>query len=385
MKSPVDISTKLPQVGTTIFSIMSKMAADHDAINLSQGFPDFPVDPELIENVNRHMKMGHNQYAPMPGVPDLRQAISNKIQATYGQAYNPETEITVTSGATQAIFTAITALIKEEDEVIIFTPAYDCYVPPILLNHGTPIYIQMKAPDYKVNWDEVKKLITRKTRMFIINTPHNPTGTIWSDADMKELEKLATRSEALVLSDEVYEHIVFDGEQHCSAARYPGLAKRSLIVSSFGKTFHATGWKLGYIYGPENLMAEFRKVHQYLVFSVNTAVQYALADYIQSPENYENLSGMYQKKRDLFLEAIAPSRFSAIPPAKGTYFQLLNYSGVSKEDEVDFAKTLTKKFGVAAIPVSVFYHQPIEQFVLRFCFAKNDETLHRAAKLLNEI
>lgn len=385
MLSPIEPSSKLPQVGTTIFSVMSKMAADYGAINLSQGFPDFPVDPELIKLVEKHMKIGHNQYAPMPGVVELRRAIADKIHRTTGRTFNPETEITVTAGATQAIYTAITALIREEDEVVIFTPAYDCYVPPVLLNGGKPVYIQMRAPNYSVNWDEVRKVVNRKTKMFIVNTPHNPTGTVWSEADMRELEKLVTDCEAIVLSDEVYEHIVFDGETHQSAARFDELARRSLIVSSFGKTFHATGWKTGYICGPENLMAEFRKVHQYLVFSVNTAVQYALAEYLQNPAHYESLGAMYQKKRDFFLNAIAPSAFEATPVSKGTYFQLLNYSKLSKKKEVDFARKLTADFGVASIPVSVFYHQPVEQLVLRFCFAKNDETLSKAAELLNKI
>lgn len=385
MISPVAISSKLPQVGTTIFTIMSKMANDFNAINLAQGFPDFAIDPELIRLVTKHMKEGHNQYAPMQGVPELRSAISQKIENTYGRKYNPDTEITITAGATQAIFTAITALVKDEDEVIVFTPAYDCYVPPILLNHGKPVYVQMKGPDYKVNWEEVRKVVTRRTKLIIINTPHNPSGTIWSDADMCELEKLAVDSDALVLSDEVYEHIVFDGATHYSAARYDELAKRSLIVASFGKTFHATGWKTGYIYGPENLMAEFRKVHQYLVFSVNTPIQYALAEYLQKPEHYQNLAGIYQQKRDLFLKIIENSRFTAIPKSQGTYFQLLSFAEISKKKEVQFAELVTKKHGVASIPVSVFYHQPIDQQVLRFCFAKSDETLLKAAELLNKI
>lgn len=385
MISPVAISSKLPQVGTTIFSVMSKMAADFDAINLAQGFPDFDIDPILSGLVAKHMEAGHNQYAPMPGVAALRSAIAKKIENTYGRKYNSDTEITVTAGATQAIYTAITALVKDEDEVIVFTPAYDCYVPPILLNHGKPVFVQMKGPDYSVNWEEVRKVVTRRTKLIIINTPHNPSGTIWSDNDMRELEKLAVDSDALVLSDEVYEHIVFDGAKHCSAARYDELAKRSLIVASFGKTFHATGWKMGYIYGPENVMTEFRKVHQYLVFSVNTPVQYALAEYLDNPSHYENLAGIYQKKRDLFLEAIAPSRFSAVPKSQGTYFQLLGYSEISKKEEVQIAEMITKKHGVASIPVSVFYHQPLDQQVLRFCFAKNDETLLRAAELLNKI
>lgn len=384
MHSPVDIATKLPKVGTTIFSIMSRMAAEHDAINLSQGFPDFEVDPKLIDLVTAHMKRGNNQYAPMPGVGKLREVIADKIQRTYGRSYNAETEITVTAGATQAIYAAITALVREEDEVLIFTPAYDCYVPPVVLNNAKPVYVQLKAPDYRVNWDDVRKVVTRKTKLIIINTPHNPSGTIWDDEDMRELEKLAENSDALVLSDEVYEHIVFDGQIHQSAARFPELAKRSLIVASFGKTFHATGWKVGYIYGPENLMTEFRKIHQYMVFSVNTPVQYALADYITNPAHYTNLSDWYQKKRDLFLEAMSGSRFTSTP-AQGTYFQLMNYGEISKKDEVKFAEELTKKHGVASIPVSVFYHQPLEQFTLRFCFAKNDDTILRAAEILSKL
>ena len=384
MQSPVDISSKLPKLGTTIFTVMSKMAAETGAINLSQGFPDFPADVHLIELVEKHMREGRNQYAPMAGVEVLREEISKKIEKTYGRRYDPETEITVTAGATQAIYTAITALVKEEDEVLIFTPAYDCYVPPILLNGGRPVYVQLKAPHYKVNWDEVKRLVTRKTKLILINSPHNPTGTIWTDEDMRELEKLAVNSDALVLSDEVYEHIVFDGARHESAARYEELAKRSMIVASFGKTFHVTGWKVGYIYGPENLMAEFRKVHQYLVFAVNTPIQHALADYLQSPHHYEGIAEMYQKKRDLFLKALEPGKFKAIP-TQGTYFQLLNYSAITKKGELKFAEELTRKNGVAAIPVSVFYHKPLEQFTLRFCFAKSDDTLLEAAEKLNRL
>ena len=384
MRSPVDIPTKLPKVGTTIFAIMSKMAGDHNAINLSQGFPDFDVDPHLIELVDKYMKEGMNQYAPMPGVQALREAIAKKIERTYGAKYDPDKEITITSGATQAIYTAITALIKEEDEVIVFTPAYDCYVPPIVLNHGKPVYVQLRAPDFRVDWDDVKKVITRKTRMFIINTPHNPTGTLLDERDMKELEKLAVQSDALVLSDEVYEHIVFDGQKHWSAARFPELAKRSMIVASFGKTFHVTGWKMGYIYGPENLMKEFRKVHQYIVFVVNTPMQYALAEYLEEPERYEHISEMYEQKRNTFLNNLEGSKFKMIP-SSGTYFQLLDYSALSKEGEVEYAEKLTKTHKVASIPVSVFYHKPLEQNVLRFCFAKSDETLKEAADILKNL
>ncbi len=384
MLAPVDLHSKLPKVGTTIFTIMSRMAAEHGAINLSQGFPDFPVDENLLSLVSNYMHAGKNQYAPMGGVPELRHAISRKVELTYGRQYNPEKEITITAGATQAIYTAITALVREEDEVIVFTPAYDCYVPPVLLNGGKPVYIQLKGPDYKVNWEEVKKVVNRRTKLIIINTPHNPTGTIWSDEDMRELEKLVINSGAIVLSDEVYEHILFDGAKHHSVARYEELSKRSLIVASFGKTFHVTGWKLGYIYGPENLMEEFRKVHQYLVFCVNAPMQYAIADYLEVPERYLNLSQMYQHKRDVFLGALKPGKFTALP-SKGTYFQLLNYSGISKKAELKFAEELTKKHGVASIPVSGFYHKPVEQFVLRFCFAKSDETLMQAADKLNAL
>lgn len=384
MISPIRVSTKLPKVGTTIFTVMSQLAAKHDAINLSQGFPDFPVDSVLKDLVAEHIQADANQYAPMAGVPALREAIAKKISLTYGREYNSDTEITVTSGATEAIFGAITALISEGDEVVVFTPAYDCYVPAIELSQGKPVYIQLQGPDFKVSWDEVKKVITRRTKLIIVNTPHNPTGTIWSDEDMRELEKLAVGSDALVLSDEVYEHIVFDGAKHCSASRYPELAERSLIVASFGKTFHATGWKVGYIYGPENLMAEFRKVHQFLVFSVSTPFQYALADYLADPAHWENLGSYYQSKRDLFLDAISGSKFKPVK-SSGTYFQLLDYSKISQSDEVEFAEELTQKFGVAAIPISVFYHHTLNQKLLRFCFAKGDDTLLKAAEILKNI
>jgi methionine aminotransferase len=384
MLAPIDVHSKLPQVGTTIFTIMSKMASDHNAINLSQGFPDFPVDIDLLSLVSHYMQAGKNQYAPMTGIPELRNAISRKVAATYGRTYDPDREITITAGATQAIYTAITALVRDGDEVIIFTPAYDCYVPAVVLNGGKPVYIQLTGPDYKVHWDEVKKVVNRKTRLIIINTPHNPTGTVWSENDMRELEKLVVNSTAMVVSDEVYEHIVFDGEAHQGAARFEELAKRSMIVASFGKTFHVTGWKVGYIYGPENLMDEFRKVHQYLVFSVNSAMQYAIAEYLEVPERYLKLPELYQAKRDLFLNAIQPGKFSGIP-AMGSYFQLLNYSSVSKKGEIKFAEELTKKHGVAAIPVSVFYHKPLEQYVLRFCFAKSDDVILAAAERLNSL
>jgi methionine aminotransferase len=379
-----EVTSKLPHVGTTIFTVMSKLANECNAINLSQGFPDFPVDKKLKELVAKNINKDRNQYAPMPGLMKLREAIATKTEMTYGRSYNPESEITVTAGATQAIYTAITALVHEGDEVVIFTPAYDCYAPPVELNHGKPVYVRLEAPDYRVNWDEVKKVMNRRTKLIIINTPHNPTGTIWEDSDMKQLERLVQNCNAFVLSDEVYEHIVFDGKTHQSVARYPELADRSITVSSFGKTFHATGWKLGYVCAPEYLMKEFRKVHQYLVFSVNTPIQYALAKYINDPDNYQNLGRLYEAKRDTFLKAIKPSRFKALPSA-GTYFQLLSYEGISDKSEYDFAVELTKEYGVASIPVAGFYNVPLEQKVLRFCFAKSDETLLRGAEILNKI
>lgn len=384
MPNPVFPSSKLPQTGTTIFTVMSKMAADHGAINLSQGFPDFPVDEVLIDLVHKHMREGRNQYAPMQGVQELREAISVKMEKLYGHSYNPDSEITVTAGATQAIYTAITALVKEEDEVMIFTPAYDCYVPPVVLNGGTPVYVELTRPNFRPDWEEVKKRVNRKTKLIILNSPHNPTGAVWHEDDMKQLEKIVVSTGAFVLSDEVYEHIIFDGARHESAARYPGLVAHTLIVASFGKTFHATGWKMGYIAGPAYLMSEFRKVHQYLVFSVNTPVQYALAEYLRDASHYEGISAMYEQRRNLFLEAIKGSRFKAIP-SRGTYFQLLNYSDITRKKEVNFAEELTKKHGVAAIPVSVFYPQPKDNHVLRFCFAKNEDTLREAAAKLNAL
>lgn len=381
-KSP--IFSKLPKVGTTIFTKMSAMANKHEALNLSQGFPDFPIDPKLIDCTLKAMKSGYNQYAPMPGLIDLREAIAKKIEDAYSIAYHPETEITITSGATQAIFTAIAAFVKEEDEVIIFTPAYDCYQPAIELVGGKPVFVQLKSPDYKINWEEVKKLISQRTRMIIINTPHNPTGTLLSEEDLKELEKITAHSEIIILSDEVYEHIVFDGQKHASICRNKGLADRSIAVFSFGKTFHVTGWKMGYCIGPKQLMVEFRKVHQFNVFSSNHPLQHALTEYLNDSENYLSLSSFYQKKRDVFLSAITGSRFKVIP-SKGTYFQLLDYSSISDQNDVMFAERLVHEYKIASIPVSVFYNSPLDEKVLRFCFAKKEQTLEEAAKILSKI
>ncbi len=381
---PDAITSKLPQTGTSVFAIMSQMAKEHNAINLSQGFPDFPISGELVELVHKYMREGHNQYSPMPGLPRLREAIAEKTAFLYTAQYNPETEITVTAGATQAIFTAIQAFIREDDEVIVFEPAYDSYVPAIKLAGGMPICVQLKLPDYHIDWDEVKKHLNGRTRMIIINSPHNPTGSILSAADMAQLEKLTKNTGIIILSDEVYEHLIFDGREHQSVCRFPGLAKRSLVMCSFGKTFHATGWKLGYCVAPENLMKEFRKVHQFVVFCVNTPVQCAVADFLQNKDNYLNLGGFFQEKRDYFLELLKGSRFKLIP-ASGTYFQVLDYSAISEEPEMEFATRLTKEFGVASVPNSYFYHKPVNNQTLRFCFAKSNETLEKAAEILCRI
>jgi len=378
------MKSKLPNASTSIFAVMSKMAADNNALNLSQGFPNFKSDPLLIDLVNRAMKEGHNQYAPMPGDLGLREVISEKTRNLHHKTYRPDTEITVTAGATQAIFTIIAALINKGDEVLIFTPAYDCYEPSIALFGGKPISVQLKAPNYEVNWDEVEAKISNKTRLVIINTPHNPSGMIFSEKDMLQLQDLAENHNLLVLSDEVYEHIIFDGNTHFSAARFPALAARSFITASFGKTFHNTGWKIGYCLAPEPLMTEFRKVHQYNVFSVNTPVQKALATYLKSSAHYLGLSAFYQQKRDYFLELIKDARFKIIP-SKGTYFQMLDFSDISQESDIAFAERLTKENKIATIPTSVFNANREDFKQIRICFAKTDETLEQAAAILNAI
>lgn len=371
-------------VGTTIFSVMSALANEHNAINLSQGFPDFPVSPELIDLVHQNMKDGHNQYAPMQGYIGLREVIAHKTQSLYGAQFNPATEITITAGATQAIYTAITALIHEGDEVIVFTPAYDCYVPAIELAGGIPIFIPLHPPEFKVDWEGVRKLVNHHTRMIIVNTPHNPTGTIWDIEDIHELEKTTRDTDIMVLSDEVYQHIVFDEKRHQSAARSKELSDRSIIVGSFGKTLHATGWKVGFAMGPERLMKEFNKVHQFVTFAVNHPVQRAIATHMENADNYLYISPMYQAKRDLFLTQVQDTKFKIIP-SSGTYFQLLDYSEISDMKDVDYAKKLTMENGLASIPTSVFYNNPNENKVLRFCFAKRDETLLAAGDILRQI
>jgi len=378
------ISSKLPHSGTSIFAVMSGLANEMGAINLSQGFPDFAISENLIRLVDQYMRKGFNQYAPMPGVLKLREAIAEKVQATFGMAYNPDTEINITAGATQAIFTAISAIIRPGDEVIVLEPAYDSYAPAVELNGGTVRYSSLKSPDYKVNWAEVKSLVNAHTRMIIINTPHNPTGSVLSATDMLELNRLTSQTNIIVLSDEVYEHLIFDGLRHESVCYYPGLASRSFVIGSFGKTFHATGWKTGFVLAPAELMAEFRKAHQFVVFASNTPVQHAIADFLADSSNYKGLPAFYQQKRDYFAGLISASRFNIIP-CRGTYFQLLDYKKISDENERDFAIRITREFGVASVPVSPFYHDGQDNKVLRFCFAKTDETLEKAAQILCRI
>jgi methionine aminotransferase len=379
------IRSKLPNQGTTIFSVMTALARQHGAINLAQGFPDFNMPAKLIDLTASHMRSGHNQYAPMQGVPALREAIAQKVEMLYSAKYDPESEVTVTAGATQALFTAITALVAEGDEVIILEPAYDCYVPAIELAGGVPVFVQMDLRSQNlVDWERMKKLVNQRTRMIIINTPHNPSGRVLTAEDLARLQKLTDKTDIVILSDEVYEHIIFDGMEHQSVARYPKLAERSLIVSSFGKTYHNTGWKVGYVLGPQELMREFRKTHQFNVFSVNTPVQFALADFVPEAEHYAGLHQFYQEKRDRFVDLLRGSRLK-LRPSNGTYFQVVDYSDVSDEKDVDFAQRITREHGVAAIPVSVFYHRPDKVNLLRFCFAKEDDTLQRAAEKLHKL
>lgn len=381
---PSIFSSKLPQVGTSIFAVMTGLANEHQAINLSQGFPDFPISQELIELVYQNMKKGLNQYAPMPGVLLLREAIAKKTFDIYGLNYNPVTEITITPGATEALYSIITAVVHQNDEVIIIEPAYDSYIPAVELSGGICRFSSLTTDEFKINWQEIKSLINSKTKLIIINTPHNPTGSILRKSDMEMLEKITEGTDILVLSDEVYEHLIFDGIRHESVCHYPKLAKRSFVVGSFGKTFHATGWKTGFVLAPETLTAEMRKVHQFVTFTSNTPVQYALATFISHKENYENVASFYQQKRDEFVNYISSSRFKIVP-CYGTYFQLLDYAVISDENEMDFAVRLTQEFKVATVPVSPFYHDNQNNHLLRVCFAKGTDTLQRAAEILVKI
>lgn len=376
--------SRLPRVGTTIFTVMSRMAQECGAINLSQGFPDFNAEDVLFERVAHWMRAGHNQYAPMVGVEPLRQAIAAKIADLHGIDYDVDAEITVTAGATQALFTAVAALVGPGDEVIVFEPVYDSYVPAIELQGGKVVRMRLAAPDYRPDWDAVRAAIGPRTRMIMINSPHNPTATVWSADDMNTLAALTRGTGIVVVSDEVYEHIVFDGLEHQSCARHPELAARSLIVSSFGKTYHITGWKVGYVVGPRELMTEFRKVHQFNVFTVNTPVQLALADYMGDASRHLGLAAFYQEKRDFFRAGLEGSRFELLPSA-GTYFQLARYRTISDEPDVRFVERLTRDIGVAAIPVSAFFDNGLDERVVRFCFAKNEATLTAACERLRAV
>ncbi len=376
--------SKLPQVGTTIFTVMSALAAEHGAVNLGQGFPDFECDPALVDAVNHAMKAGHNQYPPMPGIAVLREAVASKIEALHGRKYSASTEITITAGATQAILTAILAIVHAGDEVIVLDPCYDSYAPNIELAGGTVVRVPLTPGTFRPDFGRIVAAITPRTRALIINSPHNPSASIWSAEDMLALQDLLAPTNILLISDEVYEHMVFDGAEHQSTARYPGLAARAFVVSSFGKTFHVTGWKVGTVAAPASLTAEFRKVHQFNVFTVNTPMQHGLADYLRDPAPYLQLPAFYQARRDLFRHGLEGSRLKLLP-STGSYFQCVDISAVSDLNESDFCQWLTREVGVVAIPLSAFYGDGFDQGVVRFCFAKKDETLRAAIGRLRKL
>ncbi len=376
------LRSKLPAGGVSIFATMTRLANEHGAINLSQGFPDFDCSPDLVEAVARAMREGHNQYAPMPGVPALREALAAKIERLYGRRYDPATEIAVTTGATEGLFSTITALVHPGDEVLLFQPAYDSYAPAVQLSGGTPVFVTLRYPDHRIDWDEVRSALTTRTRAIVVNTPHNPTGMIWTSEDIVELRRVLERTDAIVIADEVYEHIVFDGARHESLARYADIAERAVVISSFGKTYHTTGWKVGYCAAPAPIVSEILKIHQWVTFAVNGAVQIAYAGAVARDPVCASVTAFYQERRDRFLSLIADSRFRPLA-CRGTYFQMLDYSGITDEPDAQFALRLTREHGVAAIPISPFLEgDVIPGPVLRFCFAKRDETLERAAERL---
>jgi methionine transaminase len=378
------VQSKLPSTGVSIFAVMTRLANEHGAINLSQGFPDFDCAPELVDTVARYMREGHNQYAPMPGVARLRAALSTKIERLYGRLYDPDDEITITSGATAAIFSTLSAFVRPGDEVILFQPCYDSYVPVVQLNGGTPVFVTLRFPDYRIDWDEVRRAITPRTRLLLLNSPHNPTGMVLDAHDIRELKRLLEGTDALVVSDEVYEHIIFDGRRHESVARDADLASRAIVISSFGKTYHTTGWKVGYCAAPRPLTAEIQRIHQFVTFTVNGAIQMAYADFVTRDPLCEDLARFYQAKRDLFLRLLDGSRFRPLP-CRGTYFQLLDYSAITAGRDSDVALQLITDHGVASIPTSAFLYGVDPGPVLRFCFAKRDDTLERAAEKLRRV
>lgn len=378
------LNSKLPTVGTTIFSVMSKLAQEYEAINLSQGFPDYRAPEKLINYITEALKSGHNQYAPMPGLPLLRELVAEKTNHYHQANYDPETEVTITAGGTQAIFTALAATINSGDEVIIFEPAYDCYAPAVKLLGGLVKPFELHGPYYEIDWDMVKKLFTANTKLIILNSPHNPTGSILTKKDIDALIKLTKNTDILILSDEVYEHIIFDGVKHQSIALYPELRERSFIVASFGKLLHATGWKIGYCLAPAKLMIEFRKVHQFNVFSVNTPMQVGIANYLKSEDIYNELAVFFQQKRDFFRSLMAQTNFKLLP-CKGSYFQCVSYAHFSDEKDTDLAKRLVIDYGVASIPVSAFYTKHTDEKIIRFCFAKEQDTLEKAVDRLTKV
>ena len=378
------IQSKLPHVGTTIFTVMSVLANEHKAINLGQGFPDYAMSEELIDLVNKAMKSGHNQYVHMNGLPALREQLAEKIEGLYSTSINAETEITITPGGTYAIYTALTTILQPGDEVIVFEPAYDSYIPNIEINGAVPVLIPLVYPDYKIDWNLVKQKITPKTKLIMLNTPHNPTGAVLGADDIIQLQSIVKGTGIFILSDEVYEHLIFDGKQHESMLRYPDLYERSFVCFSFGKIYHCTGWKLGYCVAPEALMKEFRKVHQFNCFTCNSPVQFALADFLKQKENYLQLGDFLQQKRDYLKTLMLQTKFTPLP-SYGSYFQLYSYANITDESEKDFAIRLTKQYGVATIPTSAFYKNGEENKVLRFCFSKNENTLEEAANRLIKI
>ena len=384
MPSTVSIASKLPDVGISIFAVMTRLANEHGAINLSQGFPDFDCDPALVDAVAQAMRDGHNQYAPMPGVLALREAIAGKVQRCYGATVDPHSEIQVTSGATAGLYATLTAFVQPGDEVLLFEPCYDSYVPVVRLSGGTPVFASLRYPDYRADWDEVRRAITPRTRAILVNTPHNPTGVAWTADDMRQLTEIVDGTDILLIGDEVYEHIIFDGRQHQSLLRYPELRARACVISSFGKTFHTTGWKVGYCVAPPPILAEIQRVHQFMTFTVHTPSQVAFAEFVRRDPLASSLAGFYQRKRDLFLQVIEGSRFKPLA-CEGTYFQLLDYSAIARDADREMAMRLITGHGVASIPCSAFLYQDRGGPVLRFCFAKKDETLRAAGERLQRV
>jgi methionine transaminase len=384
MSSTLSISSKLPDVGVSIFAVMTRLANEHGAINLSQGFPDFDCAPALIDAVSTAMRAGNNQYAPMPGVLALREAIAKKVDVCYGARYDPQTEIQIVSGATAGLYASLTAFVRPGDEVVLFEPCYDSYVPVIRLSGGTPVFVSLRYPDYRVDWDEVRRAITPRTKVILVNTPHNPTGRMWTADDMRQLAALVDGTDIILIGDEVYEHVIFDARRHESLLRYPELRHRACVISSFGKTFHTTGWKVGYCVAPQPILAEVQRVHQFMTFTVHTPSQIAFAEFVARDPMAQDLAPFYQAKRDLFLKLIEGSRFRPLA-CDGTYFQLLDYSEIARDKDTDMAMRLIQEHGVASIPCSAFLYKDGGGPVLRFCFAKKDETLRAAAERLRRV